>query len=100
MLIFDWDEGNTKHAIVDYPERQNTIRSVESIFDDPNFSARIGKLIDGEQRYIGLGKDLNEIIKIVVFVITEDKIRPISCWKAKEKVKKIYYEKEESRNKE
>jgi uncharacterized DUF497 family protein len=96
VLDFDWDEGNTKHTIEDYPERQNTIESVQSIFEDPMFSARIGKIIDGEQRYIGLGKDLNQIVKIVVFVIREEKIRPISCWKAKEKVKNQYHEKEES----
>jgi uncharacterized protein len=85
VLIFDWDEGNTKHAIEDYPERQNTIESVESIFEDPMFSARIGKIIDGEQRYIGLGKDLNQIVKIVVFVIKEEKSGRLAVGKQKKR---------------
>ena len=35
-LYFQWDDANTQHVIEDYPERENTIEEVESVFDDFN----------------------------------------------------------------
>lgn len=36
-LVFQWDTGNTRHIVNDYPERENTTGELESVFFDPNF---------------------------------------------------------------
>jgi len=34
MQEFQWDAGNIKHIIQDYPDRDNSTNEVESIFTD------------------------------------------------------------------
>ncbi|MCF0050940.1 hypothetical protein LXM25_12780 [Dyadobacter sp. LJ53] len=34
MNQFEWDSHNIRHILEDYPERENTISEVESIFAD------------------------------------------------------------------
>jgi uncharacterized DUF497 family protein len=92
-IEFQWDNGNLKHVIEDYPIRENTLLEVESLFLDNNFIAvpdRIDKF--GEQQYHGVGTSKENRILYVVFVIRNDKIRPISCRPASQKERKKYYE--------
>lgn len=94
MFKFEWDKGNMKHVIDDYPERENSIEEIESIFLDRNFIILPNKIDEktGEQRYagIGIGNDKNE--KFIIFVIREDKIRVISCRRANKNDRIKYYE--------
>jgi uncharacterized DUF497 family protein len=93
MFEFDWNEGNLKHVIDDYPVRGNSIEEVESLFLDNNFVAipdRIDKF--GEQQYHGVGISNQNRVLYVVFVIRNDKIRPISCRPASQKERNKYYE--------
>jgi uncharacterized protein len=92
-MEFQWDDGNTKHAIHDYPERNNTIAEVESLLNDPHFIA-IADRIDrfGEQQYHGVGKGNEGLEKYVVFVVRNNQIRPISCRRASQKERQIYYD--------
>ena len=92
MLNFEWDEGNMKHVIDDYPERENTLEEIEFIFNDPDFFIKKGNEIDEEERFTGVGYGFNQILKVVVFVIRGENIRPISCWKAKKKTQNYYHE--------
>jgi uncharacterized DUF497 family protein len=92
MIKFEWDAGNLKHIMEDYPERKNTVEEIENIFADPYFTIESDKFVNDEQRFIGVGKGINEILKVVVFIIKNDAIRPISCWVAKQKFKNYYYE--------
>lgn len=91
-MLFNWDLGNMQHVLDDYPERFNTKEEVESIFNDPYFMIKAGKIVDDEQRFTGIGYGLQETLKVVIFVIREQKIRPISCWQAKSKIQKEYNE--------
>ncbi|GAB3932723.1 BrnT family toxin [Larkinella terrae] len=90
---FQWDTGNVKHIVDDYPDRNNTIEEVESVFYDKNFIA-IPDRIDrfGEQQYHGLGMSSLNTVKYVVFVIRNDEIRPISCRTASRKERSKYDE--------
>lgn len=92
-LTFQWDTGNVKHVIEDYPNRENTVEEVESIFYDDHFIAvpdRIDKF--GEQQYHGLGTSNLNTVKYVVFVVRNGEIRPISCRTASRKERLRYDE--------
>lgn len=97
-MDFDWDIGNMKHLFIDYPERFNTKEEVEAIFSDPNFMVKPSGEVDREQRFTGVGYGLEETLKVVIFVIREDRIRPISCWQAKSKRQKEYDENRKANN--
>jgi uncharacterized DUF497 family protein len=92
-LLFDWDEGNTKHVVYDHPERGNTQEEVESLFYDPFFRPtpdRTGKY--GEQEFSGVAIGTEGIEKHVVFVVRNGKIRPITCRRATRKQRVAYHE--------
>jgi hypothetical protein len=44
MNKFEWDDGNYNHVILDYPERNNSVEEVESIFEDPCLFVKINKI--------------------------------------------------------
>ena len=90
---FQWDAGNTQHILDNYPERENTIDEVESVFEDTHFITLPDRVDEfGEQRYHALGLSNRNTIKLGVFVIRNDEIRPVSCRTASRKERKLYYE--------
>jgi uncharacterized DUF497 family protein len=93
MNKFEWDDGNYNHVILDYPERNNSVEEVESIFEDPCLFVKLNKIDEhGEKRFYGIGTGNDDNEKFVVFVFRNDKIRVISCRRANKKERKIYYE--------
>lgn len=80
MIEFQWDSGNIKHIIQDYPERGNTIEEVESVFADPHFQPFPDRVDSrGEQQYSGVGVSNQNRVLYVAFSIRNDQIRPFSC---------------------
>lgn len=91
MPEFQWDSGNTKHVIHDYPERGNTIEEVESLFTDPNFLPTPDRIdSQGEQQYSGVGLSNQNRLLFVAFSVRNGQIRPISCRPAGRKSRKQY----------
>lgn len=92
-VLFEWDEGNTKHVLLDHPERGNTIEEVEAILQDENRITKFDRLdpMTNEPRYFTLGVGTEGIVKYVAFVLRNGKIRPITCYKASKK-QRAYYE--------
>lgn len=99
MPEFQWDSGNIKHIIHDYPERANTIEEVESVFDDPNFQP-IPDRVDsrGEQQYSGVGLSNQNRLLFVAFSYRNGQIRPISCRPAGRKARNTYAQDEKKTN--
>lgn len=90
---FEWDMGNIDHIINGHPERGNTVEEVESVFSDPNLIISANKIDEhGEQRYSGLGVGNDKDEKFVIFVLRNNKIRPVSCRRANKKERIKYYE--------
>jgi len=92
MIEFEWDSHNIKHIVEDYPERENTISEVESIFDDPFVQFRSVNQRSYERRYTALGFSNIGRIRVVVFAFNNGKVRPITCWPANTQTKREYYE--------
>jgi uncharacterized DUF497 family protein len=91
MLEFQWDSGNIKHVIYDYPERENTIEEIESVFTDPNFLPTPDRVDSrGEQQYSGVGLSNQNRLLFVAFVVRNGQIRPISCRPAGRKSRNQY----------
>lgn len=91
MLEFQWDNGNLKHVIEDYPERENTIEEVESLFVDPNFRPVLDRVDSrGEQQYSGVGLSNQNRLLFVAFSYRNGQIRPISCRPANRKSREQY----------
>lgn len=91
MIEFQWDEGSIKHVIQDYPDRDNSISEVESIFTDPYALSKFSRLgSDGEERFQVVGLSNRFRVCSVVYVIRNGQIRPISCWPSKAKVRNEY----------
>jgi uncharacterized DUF497 family protein len=80
MLDFQWDVGNEGHIIDDYPLRANTIEEVESLFYDPTPLALPDPEHSGqEERFKLVARSNQNRILLVVYVIRNGQIRPISC---------------------
>ena len=96
---FDWNEGNIRHIVHDHPERGNTVEEVESLFDDEYFIGGFDRddPLTGEQRYWGIGIGTQGIVKYVVYVDRNDKIRPITCHTAKRNQRQFYHEQAEAK---
>lgn len=92
-LPFQWDAGNTRHVIDEYPERGNTTDEIESLFADP-FFAPLPDRVDsrGEQQYNALGRSNQNRLLYVVFSVRNGHIRPISCRPASRKERNRYAE--------
>ena len=101
MPEFQWDSGNIKHVIQDYPERANSIEEVESLFNDPNFQP-VPDRIDsrGEQQYSGVGRSNQNRLLFVAFSVRNGQIRPISCRPAGRKARDNYAQDDEKTNQE
>ncbi len=92
-LLFDWDNGNLKHVVHDYPERGNAPEEIESLFDDPYFRPTADRIDQyGEQQFSGVAVGTEGIEKHVVYVVRNGKIRPITCRRATRKQRARYYE--------
>ncbi|QJD81018.1 BrnT family toxin [Spirosoma rhododendri] len=101
MILFQWDDGNTKHILRDYPERDNSISEVESVFADPFVMIKeVRSSNDGEARFQAVGLSNRFRVCSVVFVVRNSQIRPISCWPSKAKVRNQYAENTEKRKQE
>lgn len=92
MIEFEWDDHNRKHIFEDYPKRENTLSEVESIFRDPFVEYQKSDRNTIEQRYIAVGLSNLARIRVVVFTMRDEKIRPISSWPANTQTKRHYYE--------
>lgn len=91
MNEFQWDEGNIKHIIQDYPDRDNSISEVESVFADPYALIKFSRLgANREERFQAIGLSNRFRICSVVFVIRNGQIRPVSCWPSKAKIRNEY----------
>ena len=91
MPDFQWDTGNIKHVIQDYPERQNTIEEIESVFDDPNFNPVPDRLDSrGEQQYSGVGLSNQNRLLFVAFSFRDGYIRLFSGRPASRKSRNQY----------
>lgn len=99
MPEFQWDTGNIKHIIQDYPERNNTTQEVESVFDDPKFQP-VPDRVDsrGEQQYSGVGRSNQNRLLFVAFSVRNGQIRPISCRPAGRKARNNYAQDKENPN--
>lgn len=92
-MEFQWESGNLKHIINDYPERGNTVEEVESIFNDVHLSVLPDQTNSGDEpRFKAIGLSSQKRVLVVVFMIRNDQIRPISCWPANRQTRKRYYE--------
>ncbi len=101
MIEFQWDSGNIKHVIHDYPERGNTIEEVESVFTDPNFLPTPDRVDSrGEQQYSGVGLSNQNRLLFVAFSIRNGQIRPISCRPAGRKSRNQYAQDSQETNQE
>ena len=90
-LTFQWDAGNTRHIINEYPERGNTTDEIESLFADPAFSPLPDRVDSrGEQQYHSVGQSNQSRLLYVVFSIRNSEIRPISCRPASRKERNRY----------
>lgn len=93
MTYFQWDNGNIKHIIHDYPERTNSIEEIESVFVDPHFRITPDQIDSfGEQRFEGVGLSNRGRVLAVIFAYRNDQIRPISCWPANRSTRKRYHD--------
>lgn len=93
MTEFQWDSGNIKHVVYDHPERGNTLEEVESVFTDVHLSVLPNRIDPNqESRFKAIGVSNQGRVLVVVFVVRNDLIRPISCWPANQKTRKRYYE--------
>lgn len=93
MTEFQWDSGNIKHVVHDHPERGNTLEEVESIFSDGHLSVLPNRVDPNQEfRFKAIGVSNQGRVLVVVFVVRNDLIRPISCWPANSQTRKRYYE--------
>ncbi len=91
MLEFQWDMGNESHVIDDYPHRHNTIEEVESLFYDSAPLALPDPEHSGhEERFKLVARSNRNRILLVVYVIRNGQIRPISCRPASQNERNRY----------
>jgi uncharacterized protein len=91
MADFQWDAANIKHIVQDYPDRDNSTSEVQSVFDDPYLQVKLSRPgIDGEERFQAVGLSNRFRVCSVVFTIRDEKIRPVTCWPSKTKVRNEY----------
>jgi uncharacterized DUF497 family protein len=80
MFDFQWDMGNKGHIINDHPSRANTIKEVQSLFYDPAPLALPDPKHSGqEERFKLVSRSNQNRMLLVVYVIRNGQIRPISC---------------------
>lgn len=92
-MEFQWQSGNLKHIIDDYPQRGNTVDEVESIFSDVHLSVLPDPASPADEpRFKAIGLSNQNRVLVVVFIIRNDQIRPISCWPANRQTRKRYHE--------
>lgn len=90
-LPFQWDAGNIRHVIDEYPERGNTTDEIESLFADHTFVPRPDRMDSwGEQQYNAIGRSNQNRLLYVVFSVRNNQIRPISCRQASQKERNHY----------
>ena len=83
--------GNESHIIDDYPLRANTIEEVESLFYDPAPLALLDPEHSGqEERFKLVARSNQNRILLVVYVIRNGQIRPISCRPASQNERNRY----------
>ncbi len=91
MPEFQWDIGNENHIINEYPLRGNTIEEVESLFDDPIPLALPDPEHSGQEvRFKLVARSNQNRILLVVYVIRNGQIRPISCRPASQNERNRY----------
>ena len=91
MFDFQWDMGNESHIIDHYPLRANSIEEVESLFYDPApLALPDPEHSDQEERFKLVARSNQNRILLVVYVIRNGQIRPISCRPASQKERERY----------
>ena len=91
MLKFQWDMGNQGHIIDEYPLRANTIDEVKNLFYDPAPLALPDPSHSGqEERFKLTARSNQNRILLVVYIIRNGQIRPISCRPASQNERNRY----------
>lgn len=91
MLTFQWDTGNESHIINHYSLRANTTEEVESLFYDPAPLALPDPKHSGqEERFKLVARSNQNRVLLVVYVIRNGQIRPISCRPASQNERSRY----------
>jgi len=91
MIEFQWDMGNQSHIIDEYLSRANTIDEVESLFYDPApLALPDPEHSDQEERFKLVARSNQNRVLLVVYVIRNGQIRPISCRPANQNERNRY----------
>jgi len=87
MEAFDWDNGNLQKA----QKHGHSPDEIESVFRDEKAVVRADAKHSGiEERFNIVGKSQAENYLYITFTIRDEKIRPISVRKAKDKEKRAF----------
>ena len=89
-MPFEWDE---EKAEINFKKHKVGFAEAKSVFGDP-FSITVDDPDHSkeEQRYIDIGKSINEKLLVVVYTERANKIRIISCRKATPAERRKYEE--------
>lgn len=88
IIGFEWDKWNIDKS---YKKHDITPNETEEVFLDENVKIQKDlKHQEQEERYIAIGKTIENKILFVVFTIRKDKIRVISGRLANKKEKEVY----------
>ena len=77
---FDWDDSNVQHFVrhsVTRAEFEQAMRNEPNLFDY--------EIVDGEERWTGLGSTDSLRVLVVVFTIREGRIRAVTACPANKK---------------
>lgn len=86
-MEFDWDAGNVEHVQAHGVEPEE---AVEAFYGAPVILKE--QEIGGETRTLILGKISAGRILVVVFTVREAKVRVVTAFPAKRKLRRIYQE--------
>jgi uncharacterized DUF497 family protein len=86
-MEFDWDAGNVAHVQAHGVQPEE---AVEAFYGDPVL-LRVHE-IEGEPRSVILGKTSASRILVVVSAVRDSKIRVVTAFPAKRKLRRLYEE--------
>lgn len=88
ITVFEWDTGNIDKS---YQKQGITPDEAEQVFVDSNVGIEKDiKHQEIEERYIAIGKTLDEKLLFVVFTMRNNVIRVISARRANQKERRLY----------
>ena len=84
-LVFDWDEANIGHVA----RHDITPEEVEQAFANDPMDME-ADVVDGEQRYTGVGHTNRLRVVVLVWTMRDDATRPITAFDASERLARRY----------